>query len=128
MSSGVIEENGLLLHLSHGLGKLDDGTNGEYFAATKTKNHAGGNNPWPNGAFSPPKRRHQECGAQTKLVRSAPKGSLCHRADCFRTVSLGKAGTFHANELIGDPFGLAYEIAGQKLSKLPPRTIQELGT
>ena len=50
-----------------------------------------------------------------------------YRADCFRTVSLGKAGSFHANELIGEPYGLAYEIVNQKLNKLPPRTIQELG-
>ncbi|KAF9785778.1 Gcd10p-domain-containing protein [Thelephora terrestris] len=42
------------------------------------------------------------------------------------TVSLGKAGSFHASELIGDPYGLAYEIVNQKLHKLPPKTIQEL--
>ncbi|KAF9650278.1 Gcd10p-domain-containing protein [Thelephora ganbajun] len=42
------------------------------------------------------------------------------------TVSLGKAVTFHANELIGDPYGLAYEIVNQKLHRLPPKTIQEL--
>ena len=57
-------------------------------------------------------------------VYGFPRG----RADCLRTVSLGKAGTFHANELIGDPYGLAYEIVGQKIRKLPPKTIQELGT
>ena len=51
-----------------------------------------------------------------------------HRGvDCLRAVSLGKAGSFHADELIGDPYGLAYEIVDQKLHKLPPNTIQELG-
>jgi tRNA (adenine58-N1)-methyltransferase non-catalytic subunit len=55
-------------------------------------------------------------------------GFLHCRANCLRTVSLGKAGSFHASELIGDPYGLAYEIVDQKLHKLPPKTIQELGT
>jgi hypothetical protein len=123
---GVIERRNKSSALSHGLGKLDGRTNSELFATTTDK-HAGGNNPWPDGTFPSSERRHQECGTKTKLVRSAPDGFSRCRADCFRTVSLGKAGTFHANELIGDPYGLAYEIVNQKLNKLPPKTIQELG-
>lgn len=67
------------------------------------------------------------CGTETELVRSGLGDFSSYRADCFRTVSLGKAGSFYANELIGDPYGLAYEIVNQKLHKLPPKTIQELG-
>ncbi|KAH9849238.1 Gcd10p-domain-containing protein [Lenzites betulinus] len=42
------------------------------------------------------------------------------------TVSLGKFGSFHANELIGQPFGLTYEILGKKLNVLPPRPMQDV--
>lgn len=43
-----------------------------------------------------------------------------------KTLSLGKTGSFHASELIGQPYGLAYDIVDQKLHRLPPKTIQEL--
>jgi Gcd10p family len=44
-----------------------------------------------------------------------------------RTVNIGKFGAFHANELIGQPFGLNYEIVSKKLKLLPPKTWQEIG-
>lgn len=43
-------------------------------------------------------------------------------------VSLGRVGSFFANELIGHPYGLSYEIHDKKLKRLPPRTMQEIGT
>lgn len=49
-----------------------------------------------------------------------------HR-DLIRTANLGKFGSFHANELVGQPFGLTYEIADKKLKVVPPRTLQEVG-
>ncbi|KAI0652487.1 Gcd10p-domain-containing protein [Trametes meyenii] len=42
------------------------------------------------------------------------------------TVNLGKFGSFYANELIGRPFGLTYEIVNKKLKVLPPRPMQEV--
>ncbi|KIM70278.1 hypothetical protein SCLCIDRAFT_101867 [Scleroderma citrinum Foug A] len=41
-------------------------------------------------------------------------------------VSLGRVGSFFANELIGHPYGLSYEIHDKKLKRLPPRTMQEI--
>ncbi|KAL6303984.1 Gcd10p-domain-containing protein [Sparassis latifolia] len=42
------------------------------------------------------------------------------------TVTLGKFGSFHSNELIGQPFGLTYDIVDKKLKVIPPRTMQEV--
>ncbi|KAI0778806.1 Gcd10p-domain-containing protein [Trametes elegans] len=42
------------------------------------------------------------------------------------TVNLGKFGSFYANELVGQPFGLTYEIVDKKLKVLPPRPMQEV--
>ncbi|PPQ67924.1 hypothetical protein CVT25_000336 [Psilocybe cyanescens] len=38
---------------------------------------------------------------------------------------IGKFGSFLANELIGQPYGLNYEIVDKKLRHLPPRTLEE---
>lgn len=43
------------------------------------------------------------------------------------TVSIGRVGSFRANELIGQPYGLTYEIQGKELVLQPPRTLQEVG-
>ncbi|KAF7303222.1 hypothetical protein MKEN_01286000 [Mycena kentingensis (nom. inval.)] len=45
--------------------------------------------------------------------------------DC--TVSLGRVGSFFANELIGQPYGRTYDIVNKKLTLLPPRTLAEVG-
>ena len=45
----------------------------------------------------------------------------------LRTVPLGRFGSFHANELIGQPYGLTYEIVEKKLQVIRPRSIQEVG-
>ncbi|PFH52253.1 hypothetical protein AMATHDRAFT_46381 [Amanita thiersii Skay4041] len=42
------------------------------------------------------------------------------------TISLGRFGSFYANELVGQPYGLTYEISGKKLNVLPPSTIREV--
>ncbi|KAH9947122.1 Gcd10p-domain-containing protein [Amylocystis lapponica] len=42
------------------------------------------------------------------------------------TVSLGKFGSFYANELIGQPYGLTYDITDKTLKVIPPRTMQEV--
>ncbi|KAN0100372.1 Gcd10p family domain containing protein [Tylopilus felleus] len=41
-------------------------------------------------------------------------------------VSLGRVGSFPANELIGKPYGFAYEIYEKKLKRLPPPTMDEI--
>lgn len=45
----------------------------------------------------------------------------------LRTIPVGRFGSFHANELVGQPYGLTYEIAEKKLKAIPPRSIQEVG-
>lgn len=45
----------------------------------------------------------------------------------LRTIPLGRFGSFHANELIGQPYGLTYELVEKKLKAIPPRSIQEVG-
>jgi len=44
-----------------------------------------------------------------------------------RTITIGKPGSFYANELIHQPYGLTYEIVDKKLVVVPPRTLQEVG-
>ncbi|KAJ3549898.1 hypothetical protein NM688_g5131 [Phlebia brevispora] len=45
---------------------------------------------------------------------------------CFRNINLGKFGTFSSNELVGQPYGLSYDIVDKKLKLAPPKTIQEV--
>jgi tRNA (adenine-N(1)-)-methyltransferase non-catalytic subunit len=45
----------------------------------------------------------------------------------LRTVSLGKFGSFGSDELIGQPYGLSYEVLDKTLKILPPETMQEIG-
>lgn len=45
----------------------------------------------------------------------------------LRTIPVGRFGSFHANELVGQPYGLTYEIVEKKLKAIPPRSIQEVG-
>ena len=41
---------------------------------------------------------------------------------------MGKYGTFFANDLVGEPVGLTYDIVdNKKLKVAPPRTLQEVG-
>lgn len=42
------------------------------------------------------------------------------------TLSLGRVGSFFANELIGQPYGLSYEIHDRKLKGLPPLAMQDI--
>lgn len=44
-----------------------------------------------------------------------------------RTVSLGRFGSFFANELIGEPYGLRYEIKDKQLICVPPLGMEDLG-
>ncbi|KAL0068617.1 tRNA (adenine(58)-N(1))-methyltransferase non-catalytic subunit trm6 [Marasmius tenuissimus] len=42
------------------------------------------------------------------------------------TLQVGRAGSFHANELMGQPYGLTYDIVEKKLKVIPPRTLEEV--
>ncbi|KAL5534101.1 hypothetical protein ACEPAG_562 [Sanghuangporus baumii] len=42
------------------------------------------------------------------------------------TISFGKYGSFNSSALIGQPYGLAYEIVEKKLKILPPKSMNEL--
>ncbi|KAG6817920.1 hypothetical protein H0H87_012388 [Tephrocybe sp. NHM501043] len=42
------------------------------------------------------------------------------------TVTIGRLGSFYANELIDQPYGLTFEIVDKKLKIVPPRTLQEV--
>ncbi|KAJ3564543.1 hypothetical protein NP233_g8225 [Leucocoprinus birnbaumii] len=56
-----------------------------------------------------------------------PSGDITSvKVDPNTTATIKKFGSFHANELIGQKFGNAYEIQGKKLKALPPRTLQEV--
>ncbi|KAF8215890.1 Gcd10p family-domain-containing protein [Mycena galopus ATCC 62051] len=48
------------------------------------------------------------------------------KIDKDSTVSLGRLGTFYANELINEPFGRTYDIVDKKLTLIPPRTLAEV--
>lgn len=53
--------------------------------------------------------------------------SFAHAQRMNSTVNLGKFGLFYSNELVGQPYGLTYDIVDKKLKVIPPRTLQEVG-
>ncbi|KAF7337502.1 hypothetical protein MSAN_02223200 [Mycena sanguinolenta] len=58
-----------------------------------------------------------------RLPNGDPKGV---KIDKGSTVSLGRFGAFHANELINEPFGRSYDIVDKKLILIPPRSLAEV--
>ncbi|EPS96685.1 hypothetical protein FOMPIDRAFT_1032304 [Fomitopsis schrenkii] len=61
------------------------------------------------------------------LLLKLPSGDIkTWKLEKDSTANLGKFGSFYANELVGQPFGLTYEIADKKLKAVPPRTLQEV--
>ncbi|KAF8204077.1 Gcd10p family-domain-containing protein [Pholiota molesta] len=60
------------------------------------------------------------------LVR-LPKGDIKSvKVEKNTTVVIPKFGSFFANELVGHPYGLTYEIQDKKLTYVPPRTLEEI--
>lgn len=53
--------------------------------------------------------------------------SLYSQVVSSSTLNLGKVGSIHSDELIGQPYGLTYEIENKKLHVLPPHTLEEVG-
>lgn len=82
---------------------------------------------WSTSANKGPDRGREKCQAGQGLVWLVYMHvrPLSHLSD--RSITLGKAGSFFANELVGEPYGLTYEIVDKKLTRIPPKTIQEVG-
>ncbi|KAF8167364.1 Gcd10p family-domain-containing protein [Crassisporium funariophilum] len=73
------------------------------------------------------KSRDHRIQSGDQVLLRLPKGDVkCVKIDRNMTVVVGKSGSFFANELIGQPYGLTYEVADKKLIYLPPRTLQEV--
>ena len=45
----------------------------------------------------------------------------------FSNISFGKYGSFNSDALVGQPYGLTYDIIDKKLKVLPPKSMDELG-
>lgn len=44
-----------------------------------------------------------------------------------RTVNLGKFGSFPADALVNQPYGLTYEVVNKTIGVIPPPAVEELG-
>ncbi|KAF9015694.1 Gcd10p family-domain-containing protein [Cyathus striatus] len=65
-------------------------------------------------------------GGDSVLIR-LPNGDIRSiKADKDSTISVGKLGSFFANELIGQVYGLTHEIVEKKLKVIPPQTLKEV--
>ncbi|KAJ7492332.1 Gcd10p-domain-containing protein [Mycena latifolia] len=62
----------------------------------------------------------------TILLRLPNGDTKAVKTDKDSTISLGRLGVFHANELINEPFGRTYDIVNKKLKLVPPRTLAEV--
>lgn len=60
------------------------------------------------------------------LVRLPNAGIRSININGNSTVSLGRFGSFHGKELVGQPYGLTYEIVDKQLKVLPPHTVEEV--
>lgn len=75
------------------------------------------------GAIAP----DQTIQAGHTILLKLPSGDIRpHKLEKDTTVNLGKFGSFHANDLIGQPYGLTYDIVDKSLKVVPPRPIQEV--
>ncbi|KZT73344.1 Gcd10p-domain-containing protein [Daedalea quercina L-15889] len=65
--------------------------------------------------------------AGNTLLLRLPSGDIkTWKLEKDSAANLGKFGSFHANELVGQQFGLTYEIADKKLKVVSSRTLQEV--
>jgi hypothetical protein len=79
---------------------------------------------------------YSEYRGEISVVRKLRRIRMCSDFCCFftltciitpRLINLGRRGSFYANELIAQPYGLTYEIVDRRLSVVAPRTFQEIG-
>ncbi|KAG2155517.1 Gcd10p-domain-containing protein [Suillus clintonianus] len=62
----------------------------------------------------------------TVLLRLPSGETKGFKVEKDAAISIGRVGSFRANELIGHPYGLTYEIHGKELTVQPPCTLQEV--
>ncbi|PPQ69782.1 hypothetical protein CVT26_014170 [Gymnopilus dilepis] len=60
------------------------------------------------------------------LVRLLNGEIKCVKVEKNSNVVIGKFGSFYANDLIGQPYGVSYEIVDKKLKYHAPRTMEEV--
>ncbi|KZT08696.1 Gcd10p-domain-containing protein [Laetiporus sulphureus 93-53] len=71
--------------------------------------------------------REDTIQAGCTLLLRLPSGDVkTWKLEKDSTANLGKFGSFYANELIGQPFGLTYDIIDKRLKAVPPSTLQEV--
>ncbi|KAF8808114.1 Gcd10p-domain-containing protein [Phlegmacium glaucopus] len=78
---------------------------------------------------APREQKSRDSGIQSGdlVLFRLPKGDFKSvKIEKNMNVVIGKFGSFLANELIGQPYGLTYEIEDKKLKYLPPRTLDEV--
>ncbi|KZP25277.1 Gcd10p-domain-containing protein, partial [Athelia psychrophila] len=74
---------------------------------------------------APLKERFIQSG--NNVLMRTPNGDVkSQKIEKDATVVLGRLGSFLADDLIGQPFGLAYEIVDKRLKVMPPRTLEEV--
>ena len=75
----------------------------------------------PKGDFKSVKVEKNACVSPEYTIINSTQRSY------HSNVIVGKFGSFPANELIGQTYGLTYEIVDKKLKYLPPRSLDEVG-
>ncbi|KAG9314112.1 Gcd10p-domain-containing protein [Chiua virens] len=71
--------------------------------------------------------RHTTIDSKHTVLFKLPNGEVRSiKVEKDSIVSLGRVGSFPANEIIGKPYGFAYEIQEKKLKRLPPCTMDEV--
>ncbi|RPD57093.1 Gcd10p-domain-containing protein [Lentinus tigrinus ALCF2SS1-6] len=79
----------------------------------------------PNHAYSSTREETIQLG-HTVLLK-IPSGDIrTIKLEGNSNINLGKFGQFPSSELVGQPYGLTYEIVGKKLKVLPPRPMQDV--
>ncbi|KAI0322994.1 Gcd10p-domain-containing protein [Amylostereum chailletii] len=79
-----------------------------------------------SSANTPSYEKHRIHAGDTVLLR-LPSGDVrSYKIEKDVPVTLGRLGSFPANELIDQPYGLTHEIAGKELRVIPPRSMEDI--
>ncbi|KAI0059451.1 Gcd10p-domain-containing protein [Artomyces pyxidatus] len=74
----------------------------------------------------PPPKTNVIRAGDTVLLRLPTGDVRSYKLEADSVVNLGKFGSFEANYLVDQPYGLTHEISDKKLKVVPPRTIEEV--
>ncbi|EIM92889.1 Gcd10p-domain-containing protein [Stereum hirsutum FP-91666 SS1] len=80
----------------------------------------------PSALPTPPPQKYTVKSGNTVLLKLPTGDVKSVKIDKDSSVSLGKFGSFHANELIGQPYGLTHEIVNKQLKIVPPKSIVDI--